>query len=60
MHAITGASDLTAILARLVVSELGPVITGVILVGRSCSAIAVDLGNTKVVKNIALSFPYTQ
>jgi phospholipid/cholesterol/gamma-HCH transport system permease protein len=48
MHAITGASDLTAILARLVVSELGPVITGVILVGRSCSAIAVDLGNTKV------------
>jgi phospholipid/cholesterol/gamma-HCH transport system permease protein len=30
------------------VSELGPVITGVILVGRSCSAIAVDLGNTKV------------
>lgn len=48
MHAITGVSDLTAILARLVVSELGPVITGVILVGRSCSAIAVDLGNTKV------------
>ncbi|MBT3813410.1 MAG: ABC transporter permease [Gammaproteobacteria bacterium] len=48
MHAITGASDLTAILARIVVSELGPVITGVILVGRSCSAIAVDLGNTKV------------
>lgn len=48
MHAITGASDLTAILARLVVSELGPVVTGVILVGRSCSAIAVDLGNTKV------------
>ncbi len=48
MHAITGASDLTEILARLVVSELGPVITGVILVGRSCSAIAVDLGNTKV------------
>ena len=48
MQAITGASDLTEILARLVVSELGPVITGVILVGRSCSAIAVDLGNTKV------------
>ena len=48
MQAITGASDLTEILARLVVSELGPLITGVILVGRSCSAIAVDLGNTKV------------
>ncbi|MFW5442949.1 MAG: MlaE family ABC transporter permease [Methylococcaceae bacterium] len=48
MQAITGASELTEILARLVVSELGPLITGVILVGRSCSAIAVDLGNTKV------------
>ncbi|WP_428356924.1 MlaE family ABC transporter permease [Methyloprofundus sp.] len=48
MHALTGASHLTDILSRLVVSELGPVITGVILVGRSCSAIAVDLGNTKV------------
>lgn len=48
MQAITGASDLTEMLTRLVLSELGPVITGVILVGRSCSAIAVDLGNTKV------------
>ncbi len=48
MQAITGASELTEILARLVISELGPLITGVILVGRSCSAIAVDLGNTKV------------
>ncbi|RLA23871.1 MAG: ABC transporter permease, partial [Gammaproteobacteria bacterium] len=48
MQAVTGAGDLTEILARLIVSELGPLITGVILVGRSCSAIAVDLGNTKV------------
>lgn len=48
MQAITGASDLTEMLTRLVLSELGPVITGIILVGRSCSAIAVDLGNTKV------------
>ncbi|WP_221895952.1 MlaE family ABC transporter permease [Bathymodiolus japonicus methanotrophic gill symbiont] len=53
MQALTGASDLTAILARLVVSELGPVITGIILVGRSCSAIAVDLGNTKIRGEIA-------
>lgn len=48
MQAITGANDLTEILARLVISELGPLITGVILVGRSCSAITVDLGNTKL------------
>lgn len=48
MQAITGASQITEILARLVISELGPLITGVILVGRSCSAIVVDLGNSKV------------
>ena len=48
MQAITGASHLTEILARLVISELGPIITAVILVGRSCSAIAVDLGNLEV------------
>ena len=48
MHAITGASHLTEILARLVISELGSIITAVILVGRSCSAITVDLGNLKV------------
>ncbi len=48
MHAITGASEVTDILSRLVVSELGPLITGVILIGRSCSAVAVDLGNTKI------------
>jgi len=48
MQAISGASDLTGTLARLVISELGPLVTGFILVGRSCSAIAVDIGNTKV------------
>jgi phospholipid/cholesterol/gamma-HCH transport system permease protein len=48
MQAIAGASDLTEILARLLISELGPLVTGIILIGRSCSAIAVDLGNTKV------------
>ena len=48
MQAITGASDITAILSQLIVSELGPLITGVILIGRSCSAVAVDLGNTKI------------
>lgn len=48
MQAITDFSDITEILTRLIISELGPVITGVILIGRSCSAIAVDLGNTKM------------
>ena len=48
MHTITGTGEITEILARLLISELGPLITGVILIGRSCSAMAVDLGNTKV------------
>ena len=45
---ITGARDLIEILARLILSEMGPLITGFIIIGRSCSAIVVDLGNTKV------------
>jgi phospholipid/cholesterol/gamma-HCH transport system permease protein len=48
MQVTAGAGDIIAILARLVLSEMGPLITGFILVGRSCSAMVVDLGNTKV------------
>lgn len=48
IHAISGASDITNILARLVISELGPLVTGITLIGRSCSAVTVDLANTKV------------
>ncbi|MCK5830798.1 MAG: ABC transporter permease [Methylococcales bacterium] len=45
---ITGAKDLVEMLARLLLSEMGPLITGFIMIGRSCSAIVVDLANTKV------------
>jgi len=48
MQAISGANEISSILATLLVTELGPLITGVILIGRSGSAMAVDLGNTKV------------
>lgn len=48
MQSLTGQNDLIEILARLVLSELGPFITGFILVGRSCSSIVVDLGNTRM------------
>jgi hypothetical protein len=48
MASITGARDLVEILARLILSEMGLLITGFIIIGRSCSAIVVDLGNTKV------------
>lgn len=48
MQSLAGANDLLEILARLVLSEMGPLITGFILVGRSCAAIVVDLGNARV------------
>lgn len=48
MQAITGTGEIAQILAGILISELGPLITGAILIGRSCSAMAVDLGNTKV------------
>ncbi|KAF3978492.1 MAG: ABC transporter permease [Methylococcales symbiont of Iophon sp. n. MRB-2018] len=48
MQSLTGNNDLVEIIARLVLSEIGPLITGFLLVGRSCSAIVVDLGNTRV------------
>ncbi len=52
ISSITGAKDLIEILARLVLSELGPLITGVVIVGRSCSGIVVDLGTAKVTGEI--------
>ena len=51
---VTGAKDLVEILARLVLSEMGPLITGFIMIGRSCTATVVDLGNTKVSGEIEL------
>ncbi len=48
LASITGAKDFVEILARLILSEMGPLITGFIMIGRSCSAIVVDLGNAKV------------
>jgi phospholipid/cholesterol/gamma-HCH transport system permease protein len=45
---ITGAKDLVEILARLILSEMGPLITGIVMVGRSCSGMVVDMGNAKV------------
>lgn len=47
IQSLTGNNDLIEILARLVLSEMGPLTTGFILVGRSCSAIVVDLGTTR-------------
>lgn len=48
LASVTGAKDLMEILARLILSEMGPLITGFVMIGRSCSAIVVELGNTKV------------
>ncbi|NOQ34656.1 MAG: hypothetical protein GQ569_02015 [Methylococcaceae bacterium] len=48
IQSLTGDNNLIEILSRLVLSEMGPLITGFILVGRSCSAIVVDLGNARM------------
>jgi len=53
MASITGANDLIKILSRLILSEMGPLITGFVMIGRSCSAIVVDLGNSKIRGEIA-------
>lgn len=53
MASISGADDLIKMLARLILSEMGPLVTGFVLIGRSCSAIVVDLGNTKIRGEVA-------
>ncbi|MFK5950914.1 MAG: ABC transporter permease, partial [Methylococcales bacterium] len=53
MASITGANDLIKMLARLILSEMGPLITGFVMIGRSCSAIVVDLGNIKIRGEVA-------
>ncbi len=52
MASVTGATDIIKILARLILSEMGPLITGFVMIGRSCSAMVVDIGNTKVTGEI--------
>ncbi len=49
---ISGAKDLIEILARMILSEVGPLITAVVMIGRSCSGVVVDLGNTKIAGEI--------
>ncbi len=45
---VAGAKDYSEILARLILSEMGPLITGFIMIGRSCTAMVADLGNCKI------------
>ncbi len=53
MASITGADDLIKMLARLILSEMGPLVTGFVMIGRSCSAIVVDFGNAKIRGEVA-------
>jgi phospholipid/cholesterol/gamma-HCH transport system permease protein len=48
MQSLTGNNELVEMLARLVLSEMGPLTIGFLLVGRSCTSIVVDLGNARV------------
>lgn len=46
------AKDVITILTQVVALELGPLLTAIVLIGRSGSAIAVDLGNMKLNREI--------
>lgn len=52
IHTVGDAQDAANILINIVALELGPLITAIILIGRSGTAIAVDLGNMKVKKEL--------
>ena len=45
-------NDVAQMLSEVIVMELGPVITAVILIGRSGSAVSVDLGSMKINRQI--------
>ena len=45
-------NDVARMLSEVIVMELGPVITAIILIGRSGSAVSIDLGNMKVNRQI--------
>lgn len=48
MYTVGNVQDVVNMLSQVVATELGPLITAIILIGRSGSAITVDLGNMKV------------
>jgi phospholipid/cholesterol/gamma-HCH transport system permease protein len=52
VHIFGSTADIVNILTEVVVLELGCLLTAIILVGRSGSAIAIDLGNMKLNREI--------
>lgn len=52
LQTFTTEKDVIQILTQLVALEIGPLLTAIILIGRSGSAIAVDLGNMRLHKEI--------
>jgi phospholipid/cholesterol/gamma-HCH transport system permease protein len=52
MHVFGSTHDMVNVLSQVVVLELGPLLTAILIIGRSASAIAVDLGNMKLNKEV--------
>ncbi len=48
LQAVGSESEVVDILTRVVALELGPLLTAIVVIGRSGSAIAVDLGNMRL------------
>jgi len=52
LQSLTSEKEVVRLLTQLVAQELAPLITAIILIGRSGSAITVDLGNMRIHKEI--------
>ncbi len=52
MQGISSISEVASALSYIITTELGPLVTGIIIIGRSGSAITVDIGNMKINREI--------
>jgi phospholipid/cholesterol/gamma-HCH transport system permease protein len=52
MGVFGSTSDMVSVLSEVVALEMAPLLTAIVIIGRSASAIAVDLGNMKLHKEV--------
>ncbi|MGE0081449.1 MAG: MlaE family ABC transporter permease, partial [Thiohalomonadaceae bacterium] len=52
MHMFGSTREMVAVLSQVVVLELGPLLTAVLIISRSSSAIAVELGHMRLNKEV--------
>jgi phospholipid/cholesterol/gamma-HCH transport system permease protein len=52
MHMFGSMREMVAVLAQVVALEMGPLLTAILIIGRSSSAIAVELGHMRLNKEV--------